>query len=167
MKENGEKLLLRDHLDAECGKERSSLKDQIGQVTSFKTVSGKKFRLCNLYEINIKPGTLQVIVCEENIYRQMYNNQKIYNALWLDMSITVDVALAKGGTEAIVESFYSTMKAQLTHGGQDSKTLALRLKLKWSLTPILQAERLVSKTAKVYISGKKERDLKSHKWPVA
>ena len=97
----------------------------------------------------------------------MYNNQKIYyDALGLDMSIMVDVALAKGGTEAIVESFYSTMKAQLMHGGQDSKILALRSKLEWSLPSILQAKRLVSQTAEVYISGKKERDLKSHNWPI-
>ena len=40
----------------------------------------------------------------------MYNNQKISDALGMDMSITMDVALAKEGTYSIVEVFYSTMK---------------------------------------------------------
>ena len=51
------------------------------------------------------------------------------------------------------------------HGGQDTKTLAVRSKLEWSFPSIIQAERLVSKTEQVYIDGDKERNLKSHRWP--
>ena len=39
----------------------------------------------------------------------------------------IDIALAKGGTEAIVESFYSSMASQAMHGGQSNEALALRL----------------------------------------
>ena len=39
---------------------------------------------------------------------------------------TIDIALAKGGTEAIVESYYSVMKSQKMCGGQCNATLALR-----------------------------------------
>ena len=89
---------------------------------------------------------------------------KIYDTIGLDMCIMLDVALAKGGTEAVVERVYSTMNGQSMHGGQDTKTLAVRSKLECSLPSIIQAERLVSKTAQVYIHGK-ERNLKSHSWP--
>ena len=64
-----------------------------------------------------------------------------------------------------MESFYSTMNAQSMHGGQDPKTLALRSKLEWSLLPIMQAGKVVSKTAQIYIDGDKKRNLKSHRWP--
>ena len=35
-------------------------------------------------------------------------------------------ALAKGGTEAVVESYYSVMNSQKKSGGQQNETLALR-----------------------------------------
>ena len=72
---------------------------------------------------------------------------------------------SKGGTESVVESFYSSMKAQSMYGGQDTTILAMRKKLEWSIPPVIQAERVIGGTADVYLNGDKSRSLKSHKWP--
>lgn len=57
------------------------------------------------------------------------------------------------------------MKAQSMYGGQDTNTLAMRTKLEWSITPVIQADRVISGTADVYLKGHKSRSFKSHKWP--
>ena len=48
------------------------------------------------------------------------------NEIGVEMSIAIDIALALGCTESIVESLYSVMKSQSMEGGQDNNTLALR-----------------------------------------
>ena len=40
--------------------------------------------------------------------------------------VAMDIALAKGGTETIAESFYNVMKSQQCIGGQSNEILALR-----------------------------------------
>jgi len=42
-----------------------------------------------------------------------------------------DIALAKGGSEAVVESLYSVMKSQKKSGKQSNKTLINRTKIDW------------------------------------
>ena len=72
--------------------------------------------------------------------------------------------MAKGGTDAAVESFYSSMKAQ-SMARQDNETLGLRTKLGWTVPPLIQADKFLRETAKIYIEGDKEHKLKSHQWP--
>lgn len=42
-----------------------------------------------------------------------------------------DIALSKGGTEAIVESVYSVMSSQAMAGRQSNNTLVQRTKIDW------------------------------------
>jgi hypothetical protein len=44
--------------------------------------------------------------------------------------VAIDIALAFGSTEAIVESLYSVMQSQAMPGGQDNSTSALRFQCK-------------------------------------
>lgn len=56
----------------------------------------------------------------------MYTNSEVYNRIGKEMCIVIDIVLAKGGTESIVESFYSSMASQAMQGGQSNEALALR-----------------------------------------
>ena len=116
VKNSDEKVLLYDYL-VECGDKETKkpVRDKIGLVTSFKILPenfGKKFRPYNFYAMKINSGTLPVVVAEENIYQEFFTNPKMYDTIGLDMCIMLDVALAKGGTEAVIESFYSTMNIE-------------------------------------------------------
>lgn len=50
----------------------------------------------------------------------------VSDMIGVEMSIAIDIGLALGSTESIVESLYSVMKYQTMEGGQDNSTLALR-----------------------------------------
>ena len=76
--------------------------------------------------------------------------------LGIEMCVCYDVCMAKGGTEAVVESFYSSMKAQ-SMARQDNETLALRTKLEWTVPPLIQADKFVRETAKIYIELGRQR----------
>lgn len=61
----------------------------------------------------------------EAVYHSIYTDESLFNEIGCEGCITIDIALAKGGTEAIVESYYSIMTSQMC-GGQCNVTLALR-----------------------------------------
>jgi hypothetical protein len=63
---------------------------------------------------------------EAQVYHSIYTDERLFNEIGCEGCITIDIALAKGGTEAIVESYYSVMKSQKMCGGQCNATLALR-----------------------------------------
>ena len=55
----------------------------------------------------------------------------------------VDIALSKGGPEAIAESFYNSMQNQQQSGGQKNETLARRTKLNWRLPSLANCENII------------------------
>jgi hypothetical protein len=63
---------------------------------------------------------------EAQVYHSIYTDERLFNEIGCEGCITIDIALAKGGTEAIVESYHSVMKSQKMCGGQCNATLALR-----------------------------------------
>ena len=80
--------------------------------------------LSNVYEAEFELLSL-CFIDEEELIAQMLTNPMVYNMLGIEMCISYDVCMAKGGTEAVVESFYSSIKAQ-SMARQDNETLALR-----------------------------------------
>lgn len=60
------------------------------------------------------------------IYRSFYVDELLSEMIGVEISIAIDIGLALGSSESIVESLYSVMKSQSMEGGQDNKTLALR-----------------------------------------
>ena len=52
-----------------------------------------------------------------------------------EMCTAIDVALVKGGTEAVVESFYSVMKTQQTGFHMLNETLTNRTIIDWCYPP--------------------------------
>ncbi len=85
------------------------------------------YYLGNLYSLTF--GSEKPIHAELNepaVYSSIYCNEEIYSAIGIESCVAIDIALAKGGTEAVVESLYSVMKSQQSTGGQSNETLALR-----------------------------------------
>ena len=78
----------------------------------------------NVYEAEFELLSLCFIPDEEELIAQMLTNPMVYNMLGVEMCICYDVCMAKGGMEAVVESFYSSMKTQ-SMARQDNETLAL------------------------------------------
>lgn len=73
--------------------------------------------LGNLY--SLKFGSEKPIHAELNeiaVYESIYCDEETYSAIGIEGCIAI--ALAKGGTEAVVESFYSVMKSQQSIGNQ-------------------------------------------------
>ena len=63
---------------------------------------------------------------EEAVYKSIYTDETLYNTIGVEGCVAIDIALAKGGTEAVVESYYSMMTSQQKSGNQLNETLALR-----------------------------------------
>ena len=74
----------------------------------------------------------------------------------------IDVALSCGGTEAVVESYYSVMGTQRQDGGQSNDTLALRTKLDWCLPNIMQCVPLCREAILVYMDGLPHQGISRH-----
>eukprot|EP00112_Aurelia_sp_Birch-Aquarium-sp1_P000368 Seg10323.1 transcript_id=Seg10323.1/GoldUCD/mRNA.D3Y31 product="hypothetical protein" protein_id=Seg10323.1/GoldUCD/D3Y31 len=101
---------------------------------------------------------LNVIIHEEAIIKTLYSNLKISQSVGRQFMVTLDVALAKGGPEAIVESYYSCMDAQKMKGGQSTDSISTRAKISWCLPNAMQNERAVTEVSKEF--------LKRHKKPI-
>ena len=56
-------------------------------------------------------------ICEVSLVESFYNNDVISESLGQEMCIALDVALASGGCEAVVEGFYSIVKAHKQYVG--------------------------------------------------
>ena len=150
--EKGKKV----HLDSICSK--------VGFLKNL-SLSSTCLHFSNVYDAEFEHLSLCFMIDEEELIAQMFTNSMVFNMLGIEMCVCYDICMAKGGTEAIVESFYSSMQAQ-SMARQDNETLALRTKLEWAMPPLIQADKFVHETAKIYIEGDKEHKLKSHQWPI-
>lgn len=63
---------------------------------------------------------------EKELYKSIYTDEALYDSIGAEGCIAMDIAMAKGGTEAIAESYYSVMASQQQSGPQENDTLALR-----------------------------------------
>ena len=76
--------------------------------------------------------------------------------------IILDIALSKGGPEAIAESFYATMRNQQQPGGQGNNTLTMRSKLSWCLPSLRLCDEIIRESIKIYQEGD-GGDIKRHR----
>ena len=169
IKKDGTMELLSTHFNDKNAGKAESVRDELGLLRKFQVCEATQkrgsFIFPNRYEAQFSKATFNVVICEENTIKEIYQNAELYGKLGVEMCICIDMSLAKGGTEPIVESFYSSMKAQTMYGGQNNDILALRTKLEWLLPPVIQADKLVHGTAHVYLNGDKLKSYQGHKWP--
>ncbi|XP_047737560.1 uncharacterized protein LOC108672979 isoform X2 [Hyalella azteca] len=76
-------------------------------------------------------ANFKITLKEENLITLMYVDSEIYTKFGKPFCLAFDVAMAKGGCEAIVESLYSVMNAQSQYGGQSNEVLVNRTKVDW------------------------------------
>ena len=74
--------------------------------------------------------------------------------------------MAMGGSEAIVESYYSVMNSQRKDGGQDNEALDMRTLIDWSLLPVIKCPETVRSIAKIYRSGNAKANISRHRTPI-
>ena len=87
---------------------------------------------------------------EEFTTSMLYCNADIFNCLGQDACIVLDVALACSGCEAIVEGFYSVIKAHAKSGGQSNKVLVERAVVDWALPHPLACPSTIAKIGKLF-----------------
>eukprot|EP00794_Sanderia_malayensis_P018565 gene18565-20427_t len=80
--------------------------------------------------------------------------------------LALDVALASGGCEAIVEGFYSVVKAHTMSGGQSNKVLMERSVVDWSLPHPISCPKTIAKIGQLYTNGSKSLGISKHRVPV-
>lgn len=89
-----------------------------------------------------------------------------YNKIGKAFCIALDVALNMGGSEAIVEGFYSVMKTQ-QNGNQSNEILSQRTVVDWIFPPTTNCpENDIREVAKLYLDGNKEFGLTKHLLPM-
>lgn len=117
--------------------------DKPGMLDTFQkmddgTKGSAKFKLQNSYSFTFSDGnnqrTIEATLNEEVLYKSIYTDETLYTAIGEECCVAIDVSLAKGGPEAIAESYYSVMSSQISAGGQSNETLALRLVLLSTIT---------------------------------
>ncbi len=103
---------------------------------------------------------------EENLIASFYNNECIYESLGKEMCIALDVALASGGCEAIVEGFYSVVSAHKKYGGQSNSVLVQRAIVDWSIPDPISCPNTMEEIACLYTNGDKKLGIARHRLPV-
>ena len=76
---------------------------------------------------------------ENEIVRALYTNEVLYTIIGPVACTAFDVAMATGGCEAVVESFYSVMDTQM-QVGQDHVTLEDRTLVDWAMSNVLHQQ---------------------------
>ena len=81
----------------------------------------------------------------------MYTNTHFYKRLGECFCVAYNVGLAKGGSDAIVESIYSVMKTQSHQGNQANQVLVDRTSIDWHCPPSpLAIMDLIAEAAKLH-----------------
>ncbi len=87
----------------------------------------ENFSLDAWFEIGFESGVfVEARLCEDNLVASFYKNSCIYESLGPEVCIVLDVALAAGEFEAVVEGFYSLVKAHKKDGKQGNEILVKR-----------------------------------------
>ena len=86
---------------------------------------------------------------------------QVYKKAGKELCTAIDVALAKGGCEAVVESFYSVMGTQ-RKGNVSNEVLELRAMVDWSFPHPYRCQASTEDVADIYANGNERLHLPSH-----
>ena len=77
-------------------------------------------------------GEDKMLILDEHVLTEsLYTNEAFYNRVRTTFCLAYDIALAKGCSEAVVESLYSVMKTQNQCGRITNDVLVNRTKVDW------------------------------------
>ena len=97
---------------------------------------------------------------ESAIYKLFYGNEHVIEVASKEACVLMDIALAKGGPEAIAESFYNCMCCQQYPGRQSNWVLTTRAKVAWCLPSVDKCDKIICDAVSVYLSS--DDKLKGH-----
>ena len=100
---------------------------------------------------------------EENFFASFYNNQIVFESLGKELCISLDVALAGSGCEAVVEGFYSVVAAHKKNGGQGNTVLIERAVVDWCIPDPITCPETMKKIAQLYTEGDKKIGIARHR----
>lgn len=104
---------------------------------------------------------------EEILFSLIYNDESLFKYLGREACTILDFSYNLGGTEAVVESYYSVMESQRQDGGQNNDTLDMRTFIDWCLPPLLAIpEQVIADAAKIYRNGDATALVKKHRTPI-
>jgi len=98
---------------------------------------------------------------EQNFYSSFYAREDLYGIAKAPSCAILDIVLAKGGPEAIAESYYGAMRAQQQSGGQSNETLARRTKPNWCLPSLNKCDDIIKESVSVYLKG--DDNIRAHR----
>ena len=124
----------------------------------------KKHTLNKWFMLKFSSGkSVAAYLDEEFTTSMLYCNADIFNCLGQDACIVLDVALVCSGCEAIVEGFYSVIKAHAKSGGQSNKVMMERAVVDWTLPHPLACPSTITKIGKLYTSGNQKLGILKHR----
>ena len=86
-------------------------------MKKFTTNIEKENQLGGYFIIEFENLRVEHVKLSKDLFHQsFYCNEKVYSITKLESCILMDIALAKGGPEAIPESFYASMRCQQQPG---------------------------------------------------
>ena len=142
-------------------------------VSNFKCSQLVKYSVFDLelfktfFNLHFSSGEkVEAYLDEEILIKMLYTNKEIYESLGKECCLALDVALATSGCEAIVEGFYSVVKAHAKSGGQSNKVLMERAVVDWALPNPLSCPQVMLHIGKIYTKGDSKHSLPSHRVPV-
>ena len=119
------------------------------------------------FSIDYASGRRDIVrLDEDSFYATFYVIEECYSAVGRECCILLDVALSKGGAEAVVESFYNVMRHQQQSGALKDENLVLRAKLSWCLPSSLQCDSIIDEAMKIYREGDERLGISAHRAPV-
>ena len=95
--------------------------------------------------------TVRTVFEEQELIHCTYTDEALYSRVGKPLSGVLDVALAKGGPETVVETLYSVMGGQHKDGGQSNDTLVNRTKVDWSVSSVVAVPELIGRSAERHL----------------
>jgi len=138
----------------------SNFPENHNTVISFKAIDEK---LHVNYEFVFSDGKKSICMFnEEAFFQSFYINDSLYNEIGKELCTAVDVALAMGGCEAVVEGFYSLMKRHKQSGDISNDSLVDRTVIDWCLPIPMNCPQKLQNVQEIYFHGNVKLNLKKH-----
>ena len=138
-----------------CTDDCETLKFDEGYIIKkFTADTEKENQLHGHFIIEFKNSKVEhVKLSEDFFYQSFYCNEKVYSIAKPESCILMKITLAKGGPEAIAESFCTQMKCQQQPGGQTNEHFVRRRKVNWCLPSLVNCEPIISEAISIYHKG--------------
>eukprot|EP00794_Sanderia_malayensis_P001887 gene1887-2140_t len=103
----------------------------------------------------------KVSLQEQSVYQSFYADKEFYDKVKPPSCALLDIALGKGGPEAIAGSFYNSIRNQQQFGGQRNDTLVRQTKVNWCLPSLKNCDRIIQEGVELYLTG--DNNMPSHR----